>query len=417
MTGKREQQDGMRIHAPVASSSAISRHSLDAGVFVDAGLRSRPASPALSEDGGDAAGSSRAQQLRLESSSKSKKRTVTYNGLGGLHSDTATPSHAQLEVPGPSQSYTNGNSYSHKSTIHPLAEASNASSGRSTPHAGFNGSLDAKSYGSNASYADHDEGLAGERAPLLSVEVDRPSTPSIKQREYLRIPHDYDVDFNIPSFISTERGGRIKPPTLRSRIKLQWSQFWANAISTAFLLFIILWALTQRSLQHIVNTLLGRNKPRLPRPWDNPEKWKKEKLVKDVKYYARSCGYDIIDQTLKTDDGYYMRVHKVIVPSQLGKLRSDGKGGFPVIIQHGLFQSSGSFVTSEERSLAFWLAEKGGYQVYLSNGRAVFDMGHTSLKRSDPRLCVFENISERAIVSDADPDLQLGLQHPRARTI
>lgn len=386
MTGKREQQDGTRIHAPVASSSAISRHSLDVGALVDAGLRSRPASPALSEDGGDAASSSRAQHLRLESSSKSKKRAVTHNGYGGLHLDQSVTSYAQLEVPGASPTCSNGNGYTYKSTIHPLAEASNASSGRSTPHAGFDRPLGPKGYGSHASYTDNDEGPAGERSPLLSVEVDRPSTPSIQQREYLRIPHDYDVDFNIPSFISTERGGRIKPPTLRSRIKLHWSQFWANAISTAFLLFIILWALTQRSLQHIVNTLLGKNKPRLPRAWDNPEKWKKEKLVKDVKYYARSCGYDIIDQTLKTDDGYYLRVHKVIVPSQIGKLHSDGKGGFPVIIQHGLFQSSGSFVTSEERSLAFWLAEKGGYQVYLSNGRAVFDMGHTSLKRSDPRL-------------------------------
>ncbi len=36
------------------------------------------------------------------------------------------------------------------------------------------------------------------------------------------------------------------------------------------------------------------------------------------------------------------------------------------MILHGLFQSSGSFVTSEDRSLAFWLAKQGGYQVYLA---------------------------------------------------
>lgn len=53
---------------------------------------------------------------------------------------------------------------------------------------------------------------------------------------------------------------------------------------------------------------------------------------------------------------------------------------------HGLFQSSGSFVTSEERSIAFWLARHGGYQVFLGNNRAVFDMGHERYARSDPRF-------------------------------
>jgi len=135
---------------------------------------------------------------------------------------------------------------------------------------------------------------------------------------------------------------------------------------------------------------------RHPRPWDNPDRWKDEKLVRDVKYYARSCGYDIQDQEIVTEDGYKLRVHKVIVPSRRGRTEPGGRGGFPVIIQHGLFQSSGSFVTSEERSLAFWLAEKGGYQVYLGNNRAVFDMGHTSLSRSDPRFWDY-NIRELAL--------------------
>ena len=61
-------------------------------------------------------------------------------------------------------------------------------------------------------------------------------------------------------------------------------------------------------------------------------------------------------------------------------------GGFPVLILHGLFQSSGSFVTSEDRSLAFWLAKQAGYQVYLGNTRGVFDMGHKNFGRNDPRF-------------------------------
>jgi hypothetical protein len=78
------------------------------------------------------------------------------------------------------------------------------------------------------------------------------------------------------------------------------------------------------------------------------------------------------------------RMHKVIDPTH--KPTASGKPPFPVLILHGLFQSSGSFVTSEERSLAFWLARQGGYSVYMGNNRGVFDMGHRSFKRNDPRF-------------------------------
>lgn len=78
------------------------------------------------------------------------------------------------------------------------------------------------------------------------------------------------------------------------------------------------------------------------------------------------------------------RMHRVIDPD--AQTHSDGRGGFPVLILHGLFQSSGSFVTSEDRSLAFWLAREGKYQVYLGNTRGVFDMGHRTFSRNDPRF-------------------------------
>lgn len=133
---------------------------------------------------------------------------------------------------------------------------------------------------------------------------------------------------------------------------------------------------------------------------------------------------------------FCIRIHRVINPRH--KPRADGRGirafhrflcfiyilfigGFPVLILHGtyyhlkhgiihsyfagLFQSSGSFITSEERSLAFWLSEQyaakfsdhtvttrwprykiRGYQVFLGNTRGVFDMGHREFVRSDPRF-------------------------------
>lgn len=147
-----------------------------------------------------------------------------------------------------------------------------------------------------------------------------------------------------------------------------------------------------------------------PAPWDDTEKWKKEDLVKDVRYYAANCGFEIQNETVETADGYYLRMHKVIDPTRAAERKKDGRGGYPVLIMHGLFQSSGSFVTSEERSLAFWLARHGGYQVYLGNARGVFDMGHKRLSRSDPRFWDY-NIRELAIY-----DLPALVDHVRRET-
>ncbi|CEH15442.1 lipid particle protein [Ceraceosorus bombacis] len=157
----------------------------------------------------------------------------------------------------------------------------------------------------------------------------------------------------------------------------------------------IIWALSVRILAAIPRYLTGQNKYK-PRGWDDPHRWKKEALVKDVRYYARSAGFEIVNETVETADGYYLRVHRVVDPTRAHERHSDGRGGFPVLIMHGLFQSSGSFVTSEERSLAFWLARQGGYQVFLGNNRGVFDMGHKSFSRSDPRFWDY-NIRELAI--------------------
>jgi lysosomal acid lipase/cholesteryl ester hydrolase len=78
-----------------------------------------------------------------------------------------------------------------------------------------------------------------------------------------------------------------------------------------------------------------------------------------------------------------LRMHRVVNPHH--QPDETGTGPFPILILHGLFQSSGSFITSEERSLAFWLSERG-YQVFLGNTRAVFQMGHKHFSRSDPRF-------------------------------
>ncbi|KAG0147894.1 hypothetical protein CROQUDRAFT_655468 [Cronartium quercuum f. sp. fusiforme G11] len=199
------------------------------------------------------------------------------------------------------------------------------------------------------------------------------------------------------SFPSTSRGGPLPETTLKRKFRLFCLQFISALLSNLFLLLIVSYGLCYRGIVNLFKKITFRNSIKNQfRDWDNYNKWKDEKITKDPNYYAESAGYRIIEQVVETLDGYYLKVWKVIVPTKLEQSNGNGKGGYPVLIQHGLFQSAGSFITSEERSLAFWLAEHGGYQVYLGNNRGVFDMGHRKYKRSDPRFWDY-NIKELAL--------------------
>lgn len=253
-------------------------------------------------------------------------------------------------------------------------------------------------------------------AASMRVRVDKPSNEAISGRAlYTHVPTGFEEDpllhpddspkqrpsrhrSTSDAVLDTfaRRGGAppFPRPTLYSRTRLFVTQSAANLTSSFFLIIVVIWALSVRLLSAIPK-FFAPNIDEM-KEWDDPKRWSKEHLVKDVRYYAKSCGFEIINETVETQDGYYLRVNRIIDPQTTHKKHSDGRGGFPVLIMHGLFQSSGSFVTSEERSLPFWLARHGGYQVFLGNNRGVFDMGHRNYKRSDPRFWDY-NIRELAI--------------------
>jgi lysosomal acid lipase/cholesteryl ester hydrolase len=63
-------------------------------------------------------------------------------------------------------------------------------------------------------------------------------------------------------------------------------------------------------------------------PWDDERYWKKEgrKISKEPRDYARQVGMDIENQTVETEDGYYLRwVHLSIslhvIPSPIVLLK------------------------------------------------------------------------------------------------
>ncbi|SHO75825.1 Similar to S.cerevisiae protein YEH2 (Steryl ester hydrolase) [Malassezia sympodialis ATCC 42132] len=178
------------------------------------------------------------------------------------------------------------------------------------------------------------------------------------------------------------------PPSTGS--KFSWNflvnQSIAVILSSVLLLSVVILGLITRLITYIPRAF---SRPPRPRPsWDNPHRWCKEKLTKDPKYYARNCGFDIVEEQVETKDGYFLRMHRIVPLYPDHKLSQIGQG-YPILIMHGLFQSSGSFITSEDRSIAFWFAQRG-FQVYLGNNRAVFDMGHRHFNRYDPKFWDFD---------------------------
>ncbi|KAG5931368.1 hypothetical protein E4U60_006152 [Claviceps pazoutovae] len=137
-----------------------------------------------------------------------------------------------------------------------------------------------------------------------------------------------------------------------------------------------------------------------------PTEGGKDRIVCDVAYYARRVGLDVDVFLVRTEDGFLIELWHVYDPrdyifhdaeeevvdnTRHAKrprkiLRPDKqKPKFPVLLIHGLLQSSGAYCSNDDDSLAFWLC-KSGFDVWLGNNRCGFSPRHANLKYSDPRM-------------------------------
>ena len=150
-----------------------------------------------------------------------------------------------------------------------------------------------------------------------------------------------------------------------------------------------------------------------------PTEGGKDPLVCDLGYYARRVGLDAEPYEVMTEDGFIIElVHiynpkvytpasqsqrshgaPVIFPKSLGHDHSSisssaspstsselsGRRKYPVLLMHGLLQSSGAYCANDDSSLAFYLC-KSGYDVWLGNNRCGFDPQHQLLTSKDPRM-------------------------------
>ena len=141
-------------------------------------------------------------------------------------------------------------------------------------------------------------------------------------------------------------------------------------------------------------------------------------LVCDLGYYARRVGLDAETYEVMTEDGFVIQLvhlynpkeYTAASPSQCvhgapivfpepfdhsgssnnsnattSSTESSKKDKYPILLMHGLLQSSGAYCTNDDSSLAFHLC-KSGYDVWLGNNRCGFYPQHQLLNATDPRM-------------------------------
>lgn len=131
----------------------------------------------------------------------------------------------------------------------------------------------------------------------------------------------------------------------------------------------------------------------------------RDPVVCDIGYYARRVGLDVETFKVQTEDGFILKLWHVYNPKDYTPLPESERGfrqpdvfydrktkdfpqknrRYPVLLIHGLLQSSGAYCVNDDDSLAFFLC-KAGYDVWLGNNRCGFEPQHKTLKYSDPRM-------------------------------
>ncbi|EXJ56763.1 hypothetical protein A1O7_07107 [Cladophialophora yegresii CBS 114405] len=155
-----------------------------------------------------------------------------------------------------------------------------------------------------------------------------------------------------------------------------------------------------------------RECPNLPRNEYEPLEGGPDKLVCDIRYYARRVGLDAEQFKVQTEDGFILTLWHIYNPKEykpkadsgrepdspvvfskcqenlqphVPKQYRDGDRRYPVLLMHGLLQSAGAYCSNDDDSLAFFLC-KSGYDVWLGNNRCGFVPEHSLLQYHDPRM-------------------------------
>lgn len=193
--------------------------------------------------------------------------------------------------------------------------------------------------------------------------------------------HEYNYSINSEQSHSTTnavaKADNIEYPSWKV---ILW-QVSSTILTGIFLLFLML-----RALIHAAYHCLKRDKElNIGLNQTNSDVYHSEnekKLVPNLSYYFTQYGLEIELFNLITKDGFVIRMERVIDPDENTNQRNQRS---PLLLIHGLLQSSGSFCSSGKDSLAYFLF-KSGYDVWLGNNRCGFDPKHMFLDPSDYKM-------------------------------
>lgn len=194
--------------------------------------------------------------------------------------------------------------------------------------------------GSHTSIHQHDDQGSTLPVPTLQQHLRRVSRTSISSSTPLDIESDeennIEYDHTISAIISEETQHRIDQPreTLEN---------------------------TEVNAHHI-----GDN------PFDDPLATEDKKLVPHLKYYYRQYDIDVEEYEVETEDGFIIDLWHLVplnmTPQENKRLKNEA---YPMLMVHGLLQSSGSFASGGRKSLAYYMFESG-FDVWLGNNRCGF---------------------------------------------
>lgn len=158
-------------------------------------------------------------------------------------------------------------------------------------------------------------------------------------------------------------------------------------ITSGLCCFLFIFGIFQLSVVHyIYKKFLFDNKDKL----DNlitkkdayPVPIKEIKIIDNLDYYAQLLGLKIVEYEIVTEDGFIIILQRLYNPK---KSKEEINSLKPILLLHGLMQSSGSFLTSGFKSLAYFYVSND-YDVWLGNNRCGFNPKHIHYSKNDSKM-------------------------------
>lgn len=151
-----------------------------------------------------------------------------------------------------------------------------------------------------------------------------------------------------------------------------WYLITSNICTTLFLTTLMLFAL----FNSLKNKIFHRRSSQKVHAYHSRQELK---LVPDLNYYYEFLDLQVNRYEVVTKDGFVLTMQRIIHPFEPLVERKKRK---PILLLHGLLQSSGSFCSGGKESLAYFFFQNG-YDVWLGNNRCGFEPRHLFLSPDD----------------------------------